>query len=290
MGIRAVKLKSNILVFLSHFVKRYNRPIKGISAVYNQRYAKGSGRQHKLDIMRKEGLSGAPCVLYMHGGGWSAFDKDVFRSTCKRLAECGTLVFNCNFRLAPKYGIEHMLEDANEAFRYINSNAEKFGGDTDRNILAGDSAGAHILSQYINEAIRDGKEDIVNRVKGCVFFYGVYNLDTVRFTCFKGMKEYLDALISPKTTDYEKVLEKYSPVHLVNEKHPPAFICCGEVDVLTQTQTKEYITALEEKGVKVEKLISPAECKDAAHRFITYDDNPASVKAFQAFKEFIKEI
>lgn len=289
-NIRLVKLKSNILVFLSRFVKRYNRPIQGIKALYNKRYAKGCGRQHKLDIMRKEELSGAPCVLYMHGGGWSAFDKDVFRSTCKRLADCGTLVFNCNFRLAPKYGIGHMLEDADDAFRYITANAAKFGGDADRIILAGDSAGAHILSQFINEAIREGKQDIVNRVKGCAFFYGVYDLNTVMATGFKGMDAYLNALISPKTPNYEEVLKEFSPVHLVNGKHPPTLISCGEVDVLTRSQSKEYIKALEENGVKVESLIFPEDCEDAAHRFITYDDNPASVKSFEKFKEFINEI
>ena len=229
-GIRKIKFKARVLVIASKLIKQYNRPVEGISTVYNRRYASGFGRQHKLDIMRKDGLSGAPCVLYMHGGGWSAFDKDVFRSTSRRLADLGTLVFNCNFRLAPKYGIEHMLEDAHGIFRYIAANAGKYGGDGSRIILAGDSSGAHILSTFLNGAIKDGNGDIVSRVKGCAFFYGVYNLDTVRYTGFKNIEPYMNALIPPDTENYEEVLKKYSPVHLVNGKHPPAFICCGEVD------------------------------------------------------------
>lgn len=285
-----VKFKSNVLVFLSRFVKRYNRPVKGIKAHYNKRYAEGCGRQHKLDIMQKRGLVGAPCVLYMHGGGWSAFDKDVFRSTCKHFADTGTLVFNCNFRLAPKYGMEHMLEDANEALEYVKANAASYGGDANRIIFAGDSSGAHILSYLLNDAIRNGNEDIVKRVKGCAFFYGVYDLDTVRYTGFKLIKPYLNAFIPPDSENHEEVLKKYSPIHLVNGKHPPALISCGEVDVLTKSQSSEYIKALEENGVKVKSLVFPADCKEAAHRFITFDDNPASVKAFKAFKEFIEEI
>lgn len=289
-GIRSVKFKARTLVILSKLIKQFNRPVEGISEAYNLRYAKGCGRQHKLDIMRKEGSDGAPCVLYMHGGGWSAFDKDVFRSTCKRLADCGTLVFNCNFRLAPKFGIEHMLEDAHDIFGYIVANAGKFGGDGSRIILAGDSSGAHILSLFLNGAVKDGREDILSRVKGCAFFYGVYDLDTARFTGFKNIEPYMNALIPPDTENYEEVLEKYSPVHLVNGKHPPAFICCGEVDCLSGSQSKEYLRALEESGVETQSLIFPKECTDARHRFITYDDNPASVVAFEEFKKFIEKL
>ena len=287
-GIRAVKFKARALVILSKLIKRFNRPVKGISTVKNARYAKD--KQNKLDIMRKDGLVGAPCVFYMHGGGWSAFDKDVFRTTCKRLAECGTLVFNCNFRLAPKYSLEHMLEDAAQAFRFIVENAEKYGGDARRIILAGDSAGAHILSLFINRAIEEGNEDIVCRVKGCTFFYGVYDLDTLRYTGFKNLEAYLNAVIPPDTDDYEEVLKKYSPIRLVNGKHPPAFICCGEVDHVSESQSKEYLKALGTCGVKTQSLIFPKEYAYAKHRFINYDYNPASVKAFEEFKNFIENI
>ena len=286
-GIRRIKLKARILVALSKLIKQYNRPVKGISTAYNMRYATGFGRQHKLDIMRKDGLSGAPCVLYMHGGGWSAYDKDVFRSTCRQLANAGTLVFNCNFRLAPKFAITHMLEDATDAFGYILANAAAFGGDSSKIILAGDSSGAHILSLFINRAIAEGKEDIVSRVKGCAFFYGAYNLDTLRYTGFKYSKPYLNSLIPPDTENYEEVLKEYSPIHLVNGKHPPALISCGEVDCLTESQSKEYLKALEKSGVRTQSLIFPKDRKEAAHRFITYDDNPASVQAFEEFKNFI---
>lgn len=289
-NIGLVKFKASLLVFLAKFVKSFNRRIAGVSAEYNLRYSKGCGRQHKLDIMRKSDLSGAPCVLYMHGGGWSAFDKDVFRTSCKRFADCGTLVFNCNFRQAPKYNIGHMLADALATFRYIRSNAAKYGGDADRIILAGDSSGAHILSLFINNAINDGNEEIVNAVKGCAFFYGVYDLQTARYTGFKLMKPYLNALIPPRTPDYESVLKEYSPIHMVSAKHPPAFISCGEVDVLTSSQSKEYVKELERNGVRVKSLIFPADCKDAAHRFITYADSSAAIKSFEEFKNFIKEI
>lgn len=285
-----LKFKSGVLVFIAKFIKKFNRNLAGVSAKYNLRYAKGYGRQHTLDVMRKGGLKGLPCVLYMHGGGWAAFDKSVFRSTAKRFADCGALVFNCNFRLAPKYNIDDMLEDAACIVEFIKANVESYGGDANRIIFAGDSAGAHILSLLLNRAIRDNNQDIVSRVKGCAFFYGVYDLDTARYSGFKLMNTYLNAFVPPKTADYEKVLYDLSPVHLVNAKHPRTLICCGEIDALTESQSKVYARVLEENGVPVRAVIFPAECKDAEHRFITYDTNPASVKAFAEFKEFIKEI
>lgn len=285
-----LKFKSGVLVFIAKFIKKFNRNIAGVSARYNLRYAKGNGKQHKLDIMRKDGKQGLPCVLYMHGGGWAAFDKSVFRSTAKRFADCGAVVFNCNFRLAPKHKIDEMLEDAVSVFNFIKANAESYGGDPNRIIFAGDSAGAHILSLLLNRAIRDDNVDIVSRVKGCAFFYGVYDLDTARYSGFKLMKTYLDAFVPPDTPDYEKVLYELSPVHLVNGKHPKTLICCGEVDLLTESQSKVYARTLEENGVSVRSVIFPIECRDAAHRFITYDTNPASVRSFEEFKKFIEEI
>lgn len=289
-NIRSVKLKAATLVFFAKFLPKFNRRIKGIETVYNARYAEGNGKFHKLDIMKKEGANGAPCVLYMHGGGWSAFDKDVFRTTCKRLSESGAVVFNCNYRLAPRYGIDDMLDDALSAFRYIVANAGKFGGDGNRIIFAGDSAGAHILSLLLNRAIRDGNEEIVSRVKGCAFFYGVYNLNTVRDTGFKLLFPYLNALIPPETENYEEVLKDNSPIHIVSEKHPPTLICCGEVDKLTESQSKVYLKTLEEKGVKCDSLIFPKECQEAEHRLITYADCSAAVKSFEKFKNFISKL
>ncbi len=290
MHIRYVKFKASTLVFFAKFVRRFNRHVKGIMAHYNLKYAEGCGRQHKLDVMQKDGLSGAPCVLYFHGGGWSAFDKDVFRTSCKRFADCGALVFNCNFRLAPKYGIEDMLADARAAFSFIKVNAERFGGDPDKIIFAGDSSGAHILDMLLNTAIRNGEKEITDSVKGCAYFYGVYDLQTARCTGFKLMPPYLNALVPPNTPDYLVVLKKYSPIHLVNEKHPPTFISCGKVDVLTPSQSEEYIKVLTSHGVNVKSLIFPEENSFAAHRFITYADNPAAKESFNAFKEFIKII
>ncbi len=287
-----LKLKTEVETYLAKLCGVFNKRIKGIKIRYNQNYCGDKHKYHDLDIMYSNDGDTEPCrpcVLYIHGGGWCAYDKRVFRSTCKRLCGCGTVVFNCNFRLAPKFSVEDMQQDIYAIMDYISANARQYGGNPEKIVLAGDSAGAHLLSLFINKAILNN-EDIAEKVKGCAFFYGVYNLETALDTGFKHLKTYMSSIVPQSTADYNGRLQEISPVNFVSAKIPPTLICSGQIDKLNNSQSQQYAQILQESGVKVQTLIFPKEFTAAKHKFITFDTNEAARRSFAVFGEFIKTL
>jgi len=109
-------------------------------------YAPTGARHHRLDVYRPQRQSGAPqpIVLYVHGGGFRILSKDTHWVMGFAFARAGYLVFNISYRLAPRYPFPAAVEDCARAFEWVVSNAESYGGDLGRLVLAGESAGANL--------------------------------------------------------------------------------------------------------------------------------------------------
>jgi len=54
-----------------------------------------------LDVYQPATGSGYPCVIYVHGGGWTSLDSTEVAATHVRIAAKGFTVFSLNYRLAP---------------------------------------------------------------------------------------------------------------------------------------------------------------------------------------------
>ena len=107
-----------------------------------------SGRpEHVLDIYRPAVRPGPhPVVLYVHGGGFRLLSKDTHWIMGLVYARFGYLVFNISYRLAPEHPFPAALEDACDAYRWVVEHAERYGGDLSRLVVAGESAGANLVT------------------------------------------------------------------------------------------------------------------------------------------------
>jgi acetyl esterase len=108
----------------------------------------GTGRRsHLLDVYVPEGRKGPlPVVMYVHGGAFVGCSKETHFSMGHQWARAGYVVFNVNYRLAPRHLYPAALEDLCEALRWVHDNAARFGGDPKRIALAGESAGGNLVS------------------------------------------------------------------------------------------------------------------------------------------------
>ncbi len=99
-----------------------------------------------------------PVILSVHGGGWFYGDKELYRFYCMDMAKRGFAVINMNYRLAPEHRYPAAIEDVCLCVRYISENAEALKLDMDNFYMAGDSAGAQLVTNYsiiaTNEAYR----------------------------------------------------------------------------------------------------------------------------------------
>jgi acetyl esterase len=108
----------------------------------------GSGlAAHTLDVYRPARREGPrPVVLYVHGGGFRILSKDTHWVMSLAFARRGYVVFNINYRLAPEHPFPAAMEDASAALAWVHENAARFGGDPARLVLAGESAGANLVT------------------------------------------------------------------------------------------------------------------------------------------------
>jgi len=88
-----------------------------------------------------------PLVVYLHGGGFVLCDLDSHDACCRRLANgVGGIVVSVDYRLAPENRFPAAVKDAWAATKWVAAHASELGGDADRLVLAGDSAGGNLAT------------------------------------------------------------------------------------------------------------------------------------------------
>jgi len=120
---------------------------RDVNVEHNVPYREPRRRSHLLDVYRrKDAVGQLPCILYIHGGAFSMMSKDTHRIMAYVLAAQGYQVFNINYRLGPVHSYPRPLKDAMAAFEWVLDNGAKYGADTDRIAIIGESAGANLTA------------------------------------------------------------------------------------------------------------------------------------------------
>lgn len=106
------------------------------------------GRTHLFLVSRREESSEKrPILVNVHGGGWSLdhTERDIYFS--RRMASrTGCLVVDVDYVLAPEYPYPAAIEELEALFDVFPELAEGWGGDPERVILCGQSAGGNLLA------------------------------------------------------------------------------------------------------------------------------------------------
>ncbi len=84
-----------------------------------------------------------PLLVFIHGGAWSSGDPHDYRFIARNLAPSGYAVALAGYRLCDEGRYPAMLEDGAAALRWVAGHAAAHGGDPERIVLMGHSAGAY---------------------------------------------------------------------------------------------------------------------------------------------------
>jgi acetyl esterase len=119
----------------------------GLEVIRDVPYRDSDSPDHLLDVWRPvDRTEPLPVVLYIHGGGFRILSKDTHWIMATAYARRGMVVFNINYRLAPKHPYPAGVEDALAALPWVVDHAAEYGGDPTRIVLAGESAGANLAT------------------------------------------------------------------------------------------------------------------------------------------------
>jgi acetyl esterase/lipase len=143
--------------------------------------AYGDHERHRLDVHTAGEPSGdgtanhgAPVFVFVHGGGFIAGDKHrpgtpVYDLTGAWAVRHGWVGVNITYRYAPEVNWPAGAADVAAAVAWIRENIARYGGDPDRIIVAGNSAGAVHVADFAA-----GHGGDLAGVRGAALISGIY--------------------------------------------------------------------------------------------------------------------
>ncbi|MGW1025616.1 alpha/beta hydrolase [Streptomyces sp. NPDC002577] len=141
----------------------------------------GPDPRHRLDVHTPDtqAAEGAPVLLFVHGGGFVGGDKSdprlpYYDHLGDWAVRNGMVAVTMTYRLAPQYQWPTGAEDIAAAVAWTRSHIADHGGDPDRIVLAGQSAGAAHVASYLAGHAGTGADILA----GAVMLSGIYDPPT----------------------------------------------------------------------------------------------------------------
>jgi acetyl esterase/lipase len=212
-----------------------------------------------------------PCILVLHGGGFTTGAAIHGLELTKALASIGYVCLSLEYRLAPKTQFPGQLNDINSAWSRLKRSdfAAKF--DTNAFFLIGESAGASIALNYAQFV--ENKQ-----LKGVVNLYGITDF-TLNTTISDENKSELKEMINAYCGDNSA--SAISPNNTSLPINVPVLSIHGEKDdVVTFEQAVEFYKLRESQNLASELVILPW----AVHLF----NHPASGPSGQVTSRIVK--
>ncbi|MGD0756679.1 MAG: alpha/beta hydrolase [Bacteroidales bacterium] len=260
-------------------------------------YAKPGVKPLKYDVYSPKGAKNLPCIIIIHGGGWTTNTEDIMRGLARELTRDGKfVVFSIDYRWAGKLDgdatnntMADIAGDVFGAIAHIMEHAAEYGGDPSRIGLTGDSAGGHLsalaatmtnkigiggfgktsgvfefMPSYIpkNKTVEQVRSEMMSAIKAAAPSYGVFAGSL--------LNNYSD---DPAANDtWKDAISPLNNIPDVSERAVPQYLLRGTNDPLIKDEAvKTYVDALVKAGQRTEYV----QVGGASHAFFDWkpDEN-----------------
>ena len=144
----------------------------------------GDAPSEKLDVFPAT-RDGSPVLVHIHGGYWRALDKRDQSFVAASFVNAGAMVVVPNYALCPAVTIEHIALQLVQALAWVWRNAARHGGDPQRIVVAGHSAGGHLAAMLLSCDWPAVASDLpAQLVKSALSISGLFDLEPLRHAPF----------------------------------------------------------------------------------------------------------
>lgn len=106
----------------------------------------GDDPRQRLDLYAPRRPGPHPVIVFFYGGAWDSGHRQGYAFAARALAARGFVVAVPDYRLVPQVRYPDFVRDGAAAVKWVRAHAADHGGDGERVLLAGHSAGAYIAA------------------------------------------------------------------------------------------------------------------------------------------------
>jgi len=204
----------------------------------------GPDPRQKLDVYAPQDARGAPVVVFFYGGSWNSGERVDYGFLGTALAAQGFITVLPDYRLVPDARFPAFVEDGAAATAWAQREISSFGGDGQRVVVSGHSAGAYIASMVALAPSYLEKAGSRAQPRGFAGLAGPYDFMPFQY------RSIIDAFGSwPRPVETQ-------PVAFVRAGVPPALLLQGSDDTTVPPRhAKTLAERLKAAGNDVELLI-----------------------------------
>jgi arylformamidase len=257
----------------------------------------GDQERQLLDIYAPPGAKNRPVVFWIHGGGWQTGDKSDVQRKPRVFNEKGYVFVSTNYRLLPKVDMATIVRDVAKSIHWVHDHIAEYGGDPNRLLVMGHSAGAQLAALICTDDRYLKAEGLsLSIVKGCVPVDGdTYDVPAIIETAEARRR----AHGQPQATyghrekfgnDPAKHRDLSAVTHVASGKGIPPFLILYVADHPDNTaQAQRFATALKEAGVPATAFGARETWHTRINNDLGLPEDPATKALFTFVEGALKE-
>ena len=285
-----VTVNSDIMSLGASIMEAYR--LEGHRTIQDVVYAQPGVKTLKYDMFIPDGAKNLPCIVIIHGGGWSSNTEDIMRGLARELIKGGKYaVASIDYRwIGQRDGdqtpntMNQLIEDCFGAILHIQEHAAEYGIDPKRLAVTGDSAGGHLsacmgtliekvgdkfIPTYLPESMSTKKaRKSLMAIKAAAPSYGVFDRGSLtRFV--EGLSEEDQKLVAPDEN-----------IPSVKDRAIPQYLVLGTLDrTVGREPMEKYVENLKAAGQKAELVI----IEGASHAFFDWKPDQRTKDTFAQY-------
>lgn len=239
-------------------------------------YRRIDGQDLRLLLIRprRSGQEPSPCILFIHGGGFTGGEAEMLLPQCRWFAKRGFACMTADYRLMKMEGerpaadsvtLDECIADCKAAVRFVRKYADQWGIDPCRIVLAGESAGGYLACAVstLHDLEAPGEDTSVSCVPDLLVAYNPITQLAGKWSHWvqdAPMTDEPPVAVGEASAWLARFrrARRLSPLWNLTERHPPALIMHGLTDeIVLPEDSAAYAERARELGVKVRLELLP---------------------------------